>query len=162
DAIDAVQGYVQRARLALEPGFVVTPAFVQLWEGRFASFRTWQACKRREIYRENWIEWDELAEARRTDAFRFLEDRLRRLDLTWPRNETGPALAAIVVNRPPQELTRMPLWFQAAMKLGTRFIRIAAAATPSAATRFVPRRAGPQPCCCECCCGVHEPVMDEY
>ncbi len=263
DAISAVQAFVQRARLGLEPTFVVTPALVQLWEGRFATFRAWETCKRREIYRENWIEWDELEKARRIEAFRFLEDRLRRIDLTWPvpgglewwpdqlpqahdpitvlqsadpsviklfqpgpllpeglgllgsperagrpswlapvhrepappppDDDTGgdiPGVAgatglndpdagssqpagvralldadvvgAVVVPPPPEELARLPLWFQAAIELGTRFIRVAAAGVPLAATRFAPRRVEPEPCCCETCGELHPPVMDEY
>ena len=43
---------------------------------RFASFRVWQACKRRDLYKENWIEWDELEARPQVEAFRFLEERL--------------------------------------------------------------------------------------
>ena len=82
DAVRAVQAFVQRARLGLEPGFAVTPAFARLWDNRFASFSTWQACARREMYAENWIEWDDLRTARRIEAFRFLEDELRQSTLT--------------------------------------------------------------------------------
>lgn len=84
EAISAVQIFIQRARLGLEPDFVVTPEFLLLWERRFVTFHVWEACKRREIYRENWIEWDELLKARRSEAFRFLEDQLRRATLTVP------------------------------------------------------------------------------
>ena len=41
------QSYVRRARLGLEPGWTVTPAFARLWDGEFATFHVWQACKRR-------------------------------------------------------------------------------------------------------------------
>jgi hypothetical protein len=84
DAITAVQTFVQRARLGLEPGFAVTPAFSAVWDQRFGTFRTWAAARRREVYRENWIEWDDLRLARRSEAFRFLEDELRRTALTVP------------------------------------------------------------------------------
>jgi len=84
DAVRAVQAFVQRARLGLEPTLTVTPAFARLWDKRFASLRTWQSCRRREIYLENWIEWDDLRVARRVEAFRFLEDELRRSTLTVP------------------------------------------------------------------------------
>ncbi|EOD63596.1 neuraminidase-like domain-containing protein [Amycolatopsis vancoresmycina] len=84
DAVTAVQAFVQRARLGLEPGFAVTPRFAAVWEHRFGTFRTWVAARRREVYRENWIEWDDLRTARRSEAFRFLEDELRRTALTVP------------------------------------------------------------------------------
>ena len=84
DAVRAVQAFVQRARLGLEPTLTVTAAFARLWDKRFASLRTWQSCRRREIYLENWIEWDDLRVARRVEAFRFLEDELRRSTLTVP------------------------------------------------------------------------------
>lgn len=264
DAISAVQAFVQRARLGLEPGFDVSPDFIRLWEGRFATFRVWQACKRREIYHENWIEFDDLDKARQTEAFRLLEGRLRRLDLTapepggmdwWPgprppahdplvalqatgpsdiqlfqpgpllpeglglmdtpehtgqpsrlapvsrppispqppplptpdlggpgtpgiavsaraepareQSSTAQAAGAVVpavrlAAQPSQEMTRLPLWFQAAIKLGTRFVRVAAAGEPPASTCFEPRRERPRACCCDACGQVHAPTMDEY
>ena len=82
EAITAVQSYVRRARLGLEPGWTVTPAFARLWDREFTTFHVWQACKRRQLYKENWIEWDELEKARRFEAFRFLEDRLCADQLT--------------------------------------------------------------------------------
>ena len=82
EAVSAVQAFVQRARLGLEPSLVVTPAFVELWDGRFASFNDWLCCKQREVYRENWIEWDELHAARKIEAFRFMEQELRNAKLT--------------------------------------------------------------------------------
>jgi receptor-binding and translocation channel-forming TcA subunit of Tc toxin/ABC toxin-like protein len=82
DAVRAVQAYVQQARLGREPGFTVSPAFSGLWEKRFASYAAWQACRRREIYTENWAEWEELRAAHKVEAFRFLADGLRRATLT--------------------------------------------------------------------------------
>jgi hypothetical protein len=84
DAIRAVQALVQRARLGLEPGFAVTPAFARVWDTQFSSFRIWQACARRAAYMENWIEWDDLRAARRSEAFGLLEQQLRRATLTVP------------------------------------------------------------------------------
>lgn len=49
----------------------MTPVFAALWERRFASFRQWQACTAREVYRENWIDCDELEQARPGEAFQF-------------------------------------------------------------------------------------------
>ncbi|WP_431970063.1 neuraminidase-like domain-containing protein [Nocardia sp. bgisy134] len=106
DAIGSAQAFVQRARLGLEPGFPVSAAFAQLWEARYETFRTWQRCAERDVYRENWIEWDELEKARRVEAFAFLEDRLRRSRLTiavpgglewWPdrRPQEHPGLTVL-------------------------------------------------------------------
>ncbi|MFI5776075.1 neuraminidase-like domain-containing protein [Nocardia sp. NPDC051570] len=102
EAISAVHGFVQRTRLGLEPDFVLSPELRQLWEDRFATFRQWQRCTERDLYRENWIEWDELARARRVDAFHILETELRRGDLTvatpttrawWPADPAVGPLA---------------------------------------------------------------------
>lgn len=84
DAISAVQAFVRRARLQLEPGVTLPAAFLGLWTGRFASFRCWQACRRRELYPENSIEWTELERARRDEGFQFLERKLRGRALTIP------------------------------------------------------------------------------
>ncbi len=82
EAITAVQTFVQRARLGLEPTFAPNVDFTLLWDRRFADLRTWQACTRRWLYKENFIEWQELETARRSESFRFFEDRLRRATLT--------------------------------------------------------------------------------
>ncbi|WP_433722345.1 neuraminidase-like domain-containing protein [Nocardia sp. CA-129566] len=105
DAISSAQAFVQRARLGLEPGLAVTAEFAEVWDGRFESFLTWQCIAEREQYRENWIEWDELAKARRVEAFTLLEAELRRRRLTvavpggtewWPgrRPPAHPGLTA--------------------------------------------------------------------
>ena len=85
EAISAVQTYIQRCRLGLEAGSIVSPEFIRLWESRFATFHIWEAWKRRELYRENWIDWDELARVEHTEAFRFLGTELQRAILTMPR-----------------------------------------------------------------------------
>ena len=82
EAVSAVQTFIRRARLRLEPAWNVTPEFARLWDREFASFRVWQASKKRHLYKENWIEWDELETARRVEAFRFLEERLKSAELT--------------------------------------------------------------------------------
>lgn len=76
EAISAVQTFVRRARLGLEPGWTVTAAFARFWDRQFASFDIWRACKARHLYKENWLEWTELTKARRSEAFCFLEHRL--------------------------------------------------------------------------------------
>lgn len=236
EAITAVQTLVQRARLGLEPPAVLPPGFIEAWDGRFATFRTWQACVRRTLYRENWIELDELDRARRTEAFRFLEDQLRRSTLTIPvpggatywnagelppspglallqrrepsairflegpreglnllgttersgqrswlapvqiddrqqppppppnrnnREEVVVVVAADRQNVPPQTRT-FPLWIEAAIRLGARFLRVAAAGVPPASARFEPRPPAHRDPCCKVCGCMHDPVIDEY
>lgn len=125
EAISAVQIYIQRCRLGLEPtepvasSFKISEKFAILWDKRFATFHIWEACKRREIYRENWIEWDELQEARRSEAFRFLESELHRATLTtpipggleyWPdqRPPIHPGLW-LLQQREPASMVRLPI-----------------------------------------------------
>src|SRR5262249_32005504 len=57
---------------------------------------------------------------------------------------------------------RLPLWVQAAIRLGTRFIRVAAAGVPPASTTFSPREPAAEAGCCADCGRVHPPVIDEY
>ena len=82
EAITAVQSFIRRARLGLEPGWTVSYGFAQLWDRRFKTFKIWQACKCRELYKENWIDWDQLREAQKVESFRFLESELRRATVT--------------------------------------------------------------------------------
>jgi hypothetical protein len=248
EAITAVQTFVQRARLGLEPSFSPSPAFDFFWDRRFQTFRVWQACIRRTFYRENWIEWDELEAARKTESFRFLESELRRVDLTmpvpggleyWdgPRPLDHPGLTLLqsrepstlklitpprppaydealnllgtpsraarraglkpisidqggggdddgnptgrgnvnriaandridAVSRPPgrrppnSPQTKLPYWIEAAIRLGVRFVRVAAACVPPAAMPFAPAATGKG--CCRHCGGMHDPLVDEF
>lgn len=239
EAVSAVHLFVQRARLGLESGFVVSPDFILVWERHFATFHTWEACQRRLIYRENWIEWDELQAAQQTEAFQFLESELRQAALTMPvpggltywsgsRPPAHPGITLLQYREPatmqllapaPEGLGLMgtpdrharpswlaplqiaskseppegepnpdntppilfdgeppttisavahpqpdlPLWLQAAVRLGTKFIRVAAAGIPPATTTFEPKCNPPEPSvCCEVCGETHPPLMDEY
>lgn len=237
DAIGAFQLFVNRARLGLEPGVTPSPAFLRLWDSRFGEFRLWQRCKRRDMYRENWIDRDALQQASRSEAFAFFESELRRGDLTlaapgglvaWPRTDMPtPCGPTLLQAREPASLTALapgrqglgllgmpdraarpswlapapatrdgdgrpdggsdgdgdgngpiialfrgqdgdglpdaPLWFKAAIRLGTRFLRVAAAAVPPAQTGFDPKcDPGGDGCCC-CACGEDHPaLMEEY
>ncbi len=82
EAITAVQSFVRRARLGLEPEWTVSYGFAHLWDRRFKSYKVWEACKCRELYKENWIDWDQLKEAQKVESFRFLESELRRATVT--------------------------------------------------------------------------------
>jgi hypothetical protein len=251
EAISAVQTFVRRSRIGLEPKWKVGRDFARLWDSRFENFRTWQRCKRGEFYKENWIEWDEFGKARRIEAFRFLESQLRASTLTvaapggldyWvddvkplehepkpiqrvipsefhalvaPPDSTtreglgtlgnpeyadhGTWLAAVpqtssnpgnqsgnntptstpgpntptLVKSNAQSLVRavamgsaqpqvLPFWMEAAMKLGTRFVRVAAAGVPEASLGFVPHGDEPTTACCRECGFDHPVLVDEY
>ncbi len=284
EAITAAQSFIRRSQLGIEPGWTMTREFARLWRSRFETYQTWERARRRELYRENWIEWDELARARRIEAFRFLESQLRTSTLTlaapggldwwadddralerapellqrrvpsefralpaappttsgtvstqpttregftvlgrpehtgqptWlstvplppatsssngtdgppgtvtsPRTKgsagtkgsaatngsagtngpagTGgpaagsarsPAAAAAAGSTQPESL---PLWLESAAKLGTRFVRVAAAGVPQAALGFVPHAEEPPGACCRECGRDHPAGVDEY
>lgn len=233
EAITAVQNFVRRARLQLEPGWTISHQFARVWEREFATFLTWQACKRRQLYKENWVEWSERERARGVEAFRFLESKLRSSELTvaipgglewWPderpaahksldllqkrepsdiqilptpreglnllgtpeRNARPSWLTAIVPsggfnqgipsapsNAAPAASTtagtataaKIPFWMETAIRLGTRFYRIAAAGIPPAAIPFDPHHNHDSKQCVSCCheCGcTHPALVDEY
>ena len=128
EAISAVQVFVRRARLGLEPGWKAGYEFARLWESRFETYHIWERCKRRDLYKENWITWRELEKARRIEAFRFLESKLRASTLTlaapggldwWPdddqRLEHAPEL---LQRRVPSELQALVAPPQSATREG--------------------------------------------
>ncbi|MCP3818810.1 insecticidal toxin complex protein [Streptomyces sp. A3M-1-3] len=75
-----------------------------------------------------------------------------------PSNAPGSAMSR------DQEATgeQLPLWIRAAVRLGARFVRVAAASQPPASTRFVPRHEGPAHICCADCGTPHPALVDEY
>jgi hypothetical protein len=218
EAITAAQSFVRRARLGLEPGWTVTAEFARMWDREFSTFHVWQACKRRHLYKENWVEWDDLEEARRVEAYRFLESKLRSSELTiavpggldwWPdqRPRAHQSLELLQKSEPsdlrqlsaareglnllgtperdarPSWLAavqaeghsssgsagtsapRLPYWLEAAVRLRTRFYRIAAAGVAPAAANFAPHAHHSAKDCVTCCeqCGCSHPALvDEY
>src|SRR5262249_42611496 len=59
----------------------------------------------------------------------------------------------------------LPLWIETAIRLGTKFVRVAAAGLPPAASGFEPHVHDRLDDCVTCCteCGyVHPPLVDEY
>ena len=83
-------------------------------------------------------------------------------------NETGssavtkvPRIQKKLISPPPSlDQVNIPMWFQAAVRMGTTFMRIAAAALPPAMTSAL---GGTSDVAGPCCCGkVHAPIMDEY
>ena len=141
EAITAVQSFVRRARLGLEPGWTVTHGFAQLWDRRFASFKVWEACKCRELYKENWIDWDAQEAAQKVESFRFLQSELRRSTLTvalpggleyWPdqRPAVHPSLL-LLQDRDPSSLATAqsgPRRSRPARHAGTRRAAVVAGA----------------------------------
>ena len=225
DAIASVQTFVQRARLGLEPLATMSSEFSDLWERQFATFDRWESHRRRALYSENWVQWEELQLARKSEAFRFFESQLNCNTLaipvatpafTWTTHNKGLSLNILepvqsteysslqqqnfdeaegqgltVVGQPdsaaqltlvtsvdlpdnpsssenatvlsavknavpapsndnsiPLEKEQFPLWFQAAVRMGTSFIRVAAAGVPPA---FSDHHSDPE-----------HAVMDEY
>lgn len=233
EAASALQNFVGRARLGLEAGWSVSAPFLRLWTGQYELYRVWEKCRCRTLYRENWIEWDELRRARRIEAFRFLEEELRRGALTvaapggleyWPETlpPGHPALRLLQKRDPstlklfdpreglgvlgtperqarpswlapdliprivigqgeaarpsdpiaapalalpaagPAQPGQFPYWIEAAIRLGTRFFRVAAAGVPPAAEGFQPSDFHAEPGCCSVCGAFHPPLVDEY
>jgi hypothetical protein len=102
----------------------------------------------------------------RDEGFRILGTPEHSGILTWLA--AAPTPAATTVPAPAKEgvqillpgaaaLDHIPLWIQAALRLGTRFVRVAASGLP-VVPYAVP---GQQRWCCECK-RDHTPVMDEY
>ena len=58
--------------------------FGNLWDSQFSTFEAWQIRRRRVLYNENWIHWEELETARKSEAFKFLERELKRVNLSMP------------------------------------------------------------------------------
>lgn len=56
---------------------------------------------------------------------------------------------------------RLPLWIRTAVRLGVRFVRVAASGLPPAASDFRSCATEPTACCDECS-DSHDPLVDEY
>jgi hypothetical protein len=71
--------------------------------------------------------------------------------------------AANLANEAARPGPAFPMWFEAAVRLGTGFLRIAAASTPPATTLYLPKcsRLTPQ-YCCKVCGKSHAALIDEY
>ena len=116
EAVTAVQTFVQRARLGLE-SWTVSHAFAQLWEGRFGTFKAWEACRCRELYRENWTHWISQEAAQRSESFRLLQSQLQRATLTaalpggleyWPEERLAEhGCLTLLQDRDPSTLTQL-------------------------------------------------------
>jgi hypothetical protein len=186
DAITAVQTFVLRSKIGLED------STGKMWDNQFATFEKWEAHQRRSLYKEDWVQWEELQVARKSEAFKFFELQLKRFNHSMPisnkflpwaadmlplpldsiqstdhasLNTSSTVNQAITLLAQPEQASRpsllasiklpntpsdifstidskstmptptepsLPLWFQGAVRLGTAFIRVAAAAIPPA------------------------------
>lgn len=99
ESITAVQLFINRARLGLESSFPISSEFRLLLEKRMGTFHAWEKCKRRELYPENWVEFDKIAQARKSEGFRMLEDKLRQQSLSVP--VSGGLVNLKTVKKPP-------------------------------------------------------------
>lgn len=83
-SIFCIQSFINRAQLGLEPSFTISEPFRKLWKKRFSAYQKWSNCKEKELYAENWIEFEKLEEARKSEAFRYLESNLQTQTLSVP------------------------------------------------------------------------------
>ncbi|KAF1962680.1 hypothetical protein CC80DRAFT_541833 [Byssothecium circinans] len=81
-----------------------------------------------------------------------------RLDSQLSIDSSNGAQAALIILPGAETLEHIPLWIQAAVRLGTRFLRVAASGLPIAAP--YERRDKTNPCCV--CRKEHAPVVDEF
>ncbi|HTD21426.1 MAG TPA: neuraminidase-like domain-containing protein [Terriglobales bacterium] len=80
EALNAVQLYLQRCRLRLEPGVEILDEIPPIWWDWMLNYRVWEANRRIFLYPENYL----LPSLRRdqTSVFRTLSSDLRQSDIT--------------------------------------------------------------------------------
>lgn len=100
EAINAFQTFVSQAIIGLEDEFVPSTLFSQLWNKKMGTYLKWEKCKHREIYYEDWVEYDKIEEARKSEAYRFLEKRLEDQTLTIPVSGGAPKGTAALLTSP--------------------------------------------------------------
>ena len=83
NAICSIQIFIHRTQVGLESTVQIPPDFWKKWK-KMNTFENWEAHQRRILYSENWIQWEEMKIARKSEAFRFLEKELKRNTLTMP------------------------------------------------------------------------------
>ncbi|MEM9884344.1 MAG: neuraminidase-like domain-containing protein [Bacteroidota bacterium] len=93
-AVSAFQRFVQQAKLGLEPSFIPNDTFNQLWKQKMGTYQAWKKCQEREIYAENWIKYEKLEEARKSEGFQLLEERLDDQTLTIPASGGATVLSS--------------------------------------------------------------------
>ena len=98
EAITSIQLFVHQSRLGLKSIFSPSADFIHLWEKKMMSYQTWEMCKRRDLYSENYVEYIEFEEARKSESFRHLVHQLDNNNLTIPVSGGNAILKS---NQPP-------------------------------------------------------------
>ena len=78
-ATQALQAFVRRTLLGLEPGLALSPALAESWTWR-GSYRVWEAARKLFLWPENWL--DPALRKSRTPLFDVVERASRTRDLT--------------------------------------------------------------------------------
>lgn len=80
EATAAVQTYLQRCRMSLEPGVVSLGDIATVWWPWLSNYRVWEANRKIFLYPENYI--DPNLRRDRTDLFRKLQEELQQSNIT--------------------------------------------------------------------------------
>jgi hypothetical protein len=80
EATAAVQTYLQRCRMSLEPGIVSLGGIVPAWWPWLTNYRIWEANRKIFLYPESYI--DPTLRHDRTDLFRKLQEELQQSNIT--------------------------------------------------------------------------------
>jgi receptor-binding and translocation channel-forming TcA subunit of Tc toxin/ABC toxin-like protein/neuraminidase-like protein len=80
EATAAVQTYLQRCRMSLEPGVVSLGDIAPVWWSWLSNYRVWEANRKIFLYPENYI--DPNLRHDRTDLFRKLQEELQQSNIT--------------------------------------------------------------------------------
>jgi hypothetical protein len=80
EATAAVQTYLQRCRMSLEPGVVSLGDIAPAWWPWLANYRIWEANRKIFLYPESYI--DPTLRGDRTDLFRKLQEELQQSNIT--------------------------------------------------------------------------------
>lgn len=80
EATAAVQTYLQRSRMSLEPGVVSLGGIAAAWWPWLSNYRIWEANRKIFLYPESYI--DPTLRGDRTDLFRKLQDELQQSSIT--------------------------------------------------------------------------------
>ncbi|MHC2282138.1 hypothetical protein ACVME8_008781 [Bradyrhizobium diazoefficiens] len=80
EATAAVQTYLQRCRMSLEPGVVSLGDVAEVWWSWLSNYRVWEANRKIFLYPENYI--DPNLRRDRTDLFRKLQEELQQSNIT--------------------------------------------------------------------------------
>jgi hypothetical protein len=101
ESVSAAQRFVQRAMMGLEAPLDIGCEDAERWECMLATFEKWKLLQRKLWYYENWIQWDEANQFKKSEAYNSLA-RALQADVTTvaklSRNMIWPGVAGM----PPQ------------------------------------------------------------